>query len=183
MSEFVITVRDIDDVGKDFDFELTPAWMTESLADAELRPQPAAGRFKVHAQKNGREILVHGRLKASLIANCVRCLGDAPFAVDTDIAALYSPTAAKHSAEPIELTEEDLTRMSFTGNEIDVGELIREHLVLECPMQPLCSEGCAGIEVPPHVRPPEDFDSGPEGVDPRLAPLMKIKGKLLPNKE
>ena len=52
--------------------------------------------------------------------------------------------------------------------------IVREFLILEVPMQPLCSEDCAGIDIPAHVKAPEDFGA----VDPRLAPLMKLKGAL-----
>jgi hypothetical protein len=42
-------------------------------------------------------------------------------------------------------------------------------------MQPLCAPDCAGIEIPKHVRPPEDFEGD---VDPRLLPLKQLRAKL-----
>jgi uncharacterized metal-binding protein YceD (DUF177 family) len=57
---------------------------------------------------------------------------------------------------------------------------VREHLVLEMPMQPLCSEECQGIALPKHVRPPEDAFAKPGDVDPRLAPLQRLRDNVPP---
>jgi uncharacterized metal-binding protein YceD (DUF177 family) len=51
--------------------------------------------------------------------------------------------------------------------------------VLEMPMQPLCSPDCTGIAVPKHVRPPEAA-FGSDKVDPRLAPLQRLRDKVPP---
>jgi uncharacterized metal-binding protein YceD (DUF177 family) len=52
------------------------------------------------------------------------------------------------------------------------------------PMQPLCSEACQGIAVPKHLRPPEEvFGTKDDRVDPRLAPLKRLRDKVPPNKE
>ncbi len=186
MAELTIQARDIDDVGKDFAFTLTPAWMERELADCQLRPA-GEGSLELHAQMNGNDILLQGHLSAELVAECGRCLGDVPCTVDTDVIALLSPDPKdrqRHGAddEELELTEEDTYRAHYSGPVIVLDELVREHLILEVPMQPLCGADCPGIPVPDHVRPPaEIFDKPP--VDPRLAPLMKFKDKVPPKKE
>ena len=58
---------------------------------------------------------------------------------------------------------------------------VREHLLLEVPMQLLCDDTCTGIEVPSEVSGPADLhakSNGENGVDPRLAPLMKLVDKV-----
>jgi hypothetical protein len=57
-------------------------------------------------------------------------------------------------------------------------DLVREHMVLEVPMQPLCSEQCEGIAVPEHLRPPPDVFREPGAVDPRLAPLQRLRDNV-----
>ena len=82
------------------------------------------------------------------------------------------------------LSDDDLQREEFVGHDIPLDELVREHIVLEVPMQPLCSEGCQGIPVPETVRPPaEVFGTKDERVDPRLAPLQRLRDKIPPNKD
>jgi uncharacterized metal-binding protein YceD (DUF177 family) len=83
-------------------------------------------------------------------------------------------TSAAALPEELELTPEDLDRDFYDGLDISLDDVVRESLILEVPMKPLCSETCTGIEIPAHVRPPADF-----GVtDARLEPLMKLRQAL-----
>jgi uncharacterized metal-binding protein YceD (DUF177 family) len=80
--------------------------------------------------------------------------------------------------------DDEVVREEFSGHEIVLDGLIREYLVLETPMQPLCSDACTGIAVPTHVRPPEDvFGSSDSKVDPRLAPLLRLRDKVPPKRD
>ena len=193
MAEFELQIHDIDESGKSYEFELTPAWIESTLAEAHLQADPSApaSSLTVHAQKNGQEYLVEGHVKAALVTECGRCLGVAKLPVDTRFASLFARGASQPAhgaaAEDLEVDDEDdedLSREAFSGHSIVLDELIREYLVLEVPMQPLCSPDCQGISVPKHVRPPEDvFGSSEAKVDPRLAPLLRLRDKIPPNKE
>ena len=183
MAEFVLKVQDVDERGKDYEFPLTAAWLDAALSETPLRRDPAApeGRFSLHAQRNGHDILVRGELETDLLVDCSRCLGDTKVHVHAPLTALLT-SGADSIPEEVELSSEDLDRARFVGNEVVLDEIAREHIVLECPMQPLCSDACPGIEIPDHLKPPaEEF--GGAGVDPRLAPLQQLKGKLSRNKE
>jgi uncharacterized protein len=189
MPDFAIQVHDIDEAGKDYAFPVTAGWIEAQLGETGLRPDRTApeGSVAVHAQKNGVEYLVHGQLKASLLTDCVRCLGDAKVPVDVLLAALYTRGAAPEAPAEIEVDDEDdddLQHEHFSGHEIALDDLVREYLVLECPMQPLCSPTCTGIPVPQHVKPPEEvFGPSEGGVDPRLAPLLRLRDKVPPKKK
>ncbi len=203
MPEFALQVVDIDETGRDYSFELKKPWLESSLGDANLHPDPEqeAGTLTVHAQKNGTEYLVNGRVIAHLTTDCGRCLGTAKVPVDTRFATLFTRAAhgagthgphgqhkdAAHGSNKSEVEEEldedddELAREEFSGHEIVLDALIREYLVLECPMQPLCSEDCTGIAVPKHVQPPaEVFGTSDSKVDPRLAPLLRLRDKVPP---
>lgn len=179
MSELVLQVQDIDERGKDYDFELTPGWLDGALSETSLRrdPRGGGGHLHVHAQRNGVDILVTGAVDAALLVECARCLKDAPLEVHADITALLSPGGGEDLAEDVELEDDDLDRGTFVGHEVVLDDLVREHLLLESPMQPLCSPDCAGIEIPAKVRPPaETFGDGT--TDPRLLPLQQLRAKL-----
>ena len=189
MAAFSFQIQDIDETGKDYAFQLTAVWLDETLADAGLRADPARapGALVVHVQQNDTEYLVAGQLDAELFTECCRCLGEARVPVHVPFSVLFARHAQRAVGRPptevIELAEEDLEREQFTGNEIVLDEFVREQLVIECPMQPLCSPDCAGIPVPEKLRPPvEVFGSSATGVDPRLAPLMRLRDKVPPNK-
>lgn len=190
MSQFVLHVPEIDEAGKDYSFTLAPDWIDSHLKDAVLRVDPSygPGSLAVHAQENAPgEYLVTGNLSAHLLTECGRCLGDAKVPVDLQFATLFTRGAArKGPAKPerYEASHEDeddgLQHEEFSGNDIALDDLVREYIVLEVPMQPLCSESCEGIAVPAHLRPPAETFGGTGAVDPRLAPLQRLRDNVPP---
>jgi uncharacterized protein len=185
MPMFVLQVQDIDASGKDFHFEFDAAWLGQAVAGTGLRAG-TGGVLDVHAQRTGTDILVQGHVQTRVVAECVRCLADTPLDVDVSIASLLTARSAALRPEPdeVELTPEDLEHDFYSGSEIVLDSVVREHIILECPMQPLCADDCPGIAVPSHVRPPEGSVLDREtGVDPRLAPLLDLAGKLPKDQE
>ena len=204
MAEFELHVTDIDEAGKDYAFELSPRWLDSHLQDAALRHDPGcgAGSLAVHVQDNGGgEYLVTGTVRAHVLTECGRCLGEAKLAVDTAIATLFARVAGRpgtasgperaarrgqterverHVDRDDPSADDDLAREEFSGNEIALDELVREHIVLEVPMQPLCGEACPGIAIPEHLRPPADVFPTSGAVDPRLAPLQRLRDNVPP---
>ena len=183
MSTFVVQIRDLDEAGRDWNFAIGTDWLASALAESELRAGPEAGRLTVHAQRNGMDILVQGHIQAELEATCARCLAEVPLHVDLAMTALFTPSQMRpEDSEEVEVRLDELNRDYYTGSEIVLDSMVREYLLLEAPMKPLCSESCEGIAVPEHVRPPEDVfgDSAP---DSRFAPLLKLKEQLTKNEE
>jgi uncharacterized protein len=189
MAEFVIHVPDIDEAGKHYDFSVRRAWLERVLTQTDVKVDAGApdGHLSVDAFKQGTDVLVRGHLSAGLVTQCSRCLEDAKVPVDTDLTTLLTARGAdlRPVADELELTPEDLEREFFHGDHIVLDDLVREHLLLEVPIQPLCSEDCSGIPVPAEVAGPRDLASEAKqgGVDPRLAPLLSLVGKLDPTKE
>ena len=190
MAQLVINVHDIDEIGRDFTFPLTRAWLEGALAGTEVRPDLEApeGELDLHVQRQGADIVLHGRLRGAIVTECARCLGDARIPVDTAVGSLLTARGEAYRPEPDEheLTPEELDREFFTGERIVLDDMVREHLLLEVPIKPLCQEACPGIPVPSHVAGPADLaapvaEASEGGVDPRLAPLLKLVGKLEPS--
>jgi uncharacterized protein len=192
MAEFEIKVNELDAGGKQYDFPLTPSWLETSLdldgerSDADLLRADRSkvdGAVSVWAERSGDDVVVRGRIRTALLAQCSRCLADAKVPVDTELTALF--TARGPDIRPVDfeedLTPEELDTEFFSGDRVVLDTLVREHILLEVPMQPRCSETCAGLEVPPEVRGPDDLAEAPvhEGkkVDPRLAPLIDLVNK------
>jgi uncharacterized metal-binding protein YceD (DUF177 family) len=183
MSAFVLQIQDLDESGKDWTFAIGRDWLASALRDTELGPGAEDGRLDVHAQRNGSDVLVQGHIHAELAAKCARCLNDVSLPVELTMASLYSPVRTRpRGAEEIEVRLDEMNRDYYSGAVIELDSMVREHLLLEAPMKPLCSEGCEGIAVPEHLRPPEEV-FGASAPDARLAPLMKLKEKLMKNEE
>jgi uncharacterized protein len=58
----------------------------------------------------------------------------------------------------------------YEGEHLVLDDVVRDALVLEIPMMPLCSESCPGIERPPLVESEAD-----RPIDPRFAALLSVK--------
>jgi uncharacterized protein len=188
MAEFEIKVQELESGGKQYDFVLSRAWLDRALAEVAVEgatplradASKGEGEVSVFAEKSGEDVVVRGRVRASLIAECSRCLSDAAVPVASDVTALFTPRAEalRVMAEDEDLSPDELDTEVYSGDTVVLDSLVREHVLLEVPMQTLCSETCEGLEVPPEVRGPADLTDAPvrEGkrVDPRLAPLLEL---------
>jgi uncharacterized protein len=168
VAEFEIQVTELDAGGKDYVFPIRSAWLAEQLsalgAAGEGLSAPASdGQLSVFADKTGPDVILRGRVQGVVVAPCSRCLKPAPITVDSELALLMTARGRGHRPEPGEedLSPEEVEREFFTGDTIVLDDVVREHLLVEVPMQPLCSESCPGIHVPESVRGPEDLAAQP----------------------
>lgn len=185
MSTFVLQIQDLDESGKDWSFEISAGWLKAALNDSDLHAHVgmAPGQLKVHAQRSGVDVLVQSRINARVFAECSRCLEDVPLDLGLDITTLFAPIQTR-GQEPDEYDplEEDFYRDYYSGSQIILDNLVREHLILESPMKPLCSEQCKGIEIPAHLKPPEDVFGKSARKSP-FAALSRLKEKLAKSEE
>jgi len=188
MAEFVLDVHEISEAGKAYDFAIPRPWLVDVLQGTGLVAAPGAedGRVTLRAHKQGQDVVIQGRVTSSLLTECARCLEDAIVDVDADITTLLTARGPelRPSPDAIELTPEDLERDFYSGDKIVLDDNVREHILLEVPYKPLCREECEGIKVPSSISGPADLNrvqgagAPTEGVDPRLAPLLSLVGKV-----
>lgn len=176
MSTFIIHTDELSESGKAYTFAVESSWMDAVMEDAGFRGVPGeTGEVRVTVHKIGDDVAVSGRVHGSLIATCVRCLEDMRVDADAKLSFSVSPrSSAKELPEELELTPEDLDREFYDGLDVVLDDIVRESLILEVPMNPLCSESCQGIEIPAHVRPPADFGVS----DSQLETLQKLRQAL-----
>ena len=183
MPAFVLQIQDLDESGKDWNFAIGKDWLASALSDTELGPGPHDGRLDVHAQRNGMDVLVQAHVSAELGATCARCLKHIVLPVDLAMATLFSPEHTRPSgADEVDVRLDEVNRDYYSGAQVELDSMVREYLLLEAPMKPLCSEECEGLAIPPHLRPPEEV-FGESALDARMAPLMKLKEKMMKNEE
>ena len=78
-------------------------------------------------------IVVDGQLRAPWADSCRRCLAPAAGEVVCDVRELY-----QHA-----LTDPDA--FEIVGDQIDLARMIRENILLDAPVAPLCRPDCAGL--------------------------------------
>jgi uncharacterized protein len=69
-----------------------------------------------------------------------------------------------------DLVDDGPDTIRYEGEHLVLDDVVRDALVLEIPMMPLCSEACPGIERPPLVESEAD-----RPIDPRFAALLSVK--------
>ncbi|MDB4990766.1 MAG: hypothetical protein JWN04_5944 [Myxococcaceae bacterium] len=188
MPALSIPIHQLDNIGKDYVFALDASWLRDAFTVSDVTGDTSrVGSVEVHAQRNGNEILVHGKAEARLITECVRCLRPLSLDVECQVAALFAPTSTRprhndEEEEDLEIDPDAPDREFYTGETVFVDDLVRDYLLLELPMQPRCEPECENLGATSSS--PLDGDSvfGEDTIDPRLLPLMKLaKGE--PDKE
>ena len=93
-------------------------WITELEAEVVLSPDDNA-------------VLANGTLKASIVQTCAVSGDDLPVEIVEPLALRFVPdTEAPTDEEEIELTEEELDEIPFTGRHFDLGEAVAQSLAL-----------------------------------------------------
>lgn len=144
---------------RDFVFEIPKANLEPDLVLEDL-----AGSVRVTRATQG--LLVHVKLHAQLQTECVRCLNEFRQPLSIDFTELYAFSRKSVTDSELILPEDA---------HINLRPLIREYMLLEIPIKPLCSPDCKGLCLICGENLNEKAcDHGPESIDPRLSILKSL---------
>ncbi|HWG22863.1 DUF177 domain-containing protein [Actinospica sp.] len=115
-------------------------------------------------------VLATGRVSGSLVSECVRCLDPIEVEVDADFQELFYYDLEDLSAAELE------EAVSVVEDLLDVEPLVRDAVMLDLPLQPLCEPDCPGLCAECGAALAEDPDHHHESVDPRWAALSALTG-------
>lgn len=90
----------------------------------------------VRISRTPQGLLLQGEFNGSHQEECVRCLAEYTQPLATSFSELYAFTAKTVSESELRVPED--------GN-IDLAPLVREYLLLEVPIRPLCKTDCKGL--------------------------------------
>jgi uncharacterized protein len=191
--EFEIPARDLDAAGKSYSFTVRAAWLRGILEGIEATIAGPDGLLELRASKSGTDVVVHGTLKAELTSPCARCLAPTDVRVAQQLSALYVPAKSIKGSTGLdneyEFEPEEADMLPFDGDTVILDDFVRDELLLEIPMIPLCSEDCPGMSPNPDAgfanagaleRASEDDEAN---IDPRLLPLLRLKKQTDRKKE
>lgn len=127
-------------------------------------------------KKNLDEFNVSGEIETTAVMECGRCAKKYNWQIDTKFLLFY---LRRYSKDHGDLDPEDLITFKLEGYEIDLTDRIRESLILEVPMKPLCHPDCKGLC--PYCG--QDFNDGEcdcedNIIDSRWAPLLEVKDEM-----
>ena len=114
--------------------------------------------------------LVEGHFVTEVTLVCNRCLSDYQLAIQGDIKALYGSADGEGDGQ--------IDAREYSGDQIDLTDLILSEISFLLPMQFLCKEDCLGLC--PHCG--IDLNNGTcdcadDTIDPRWAKLAEIRIK------
>lgn len=166
-----LIVSDIPDEGFEQELEL-PIILND-------REKPVIAYVLLKIFRFDKKVFIEGTVKVSVLLKCSRCLNDFTHPLDVSFRGEYNPAEETAKEDEKELIGKELDLSFYSNDEINVDELIKEQLLLSIPMKPLCNVECAGI----CLKCGQDLIKGPcecktIEVDPRLAPLQKLKESM-----
>lgn len=103
-----------------------------NLQDLELHDLSGTVTFA----RTPQGLLLHSKLTATVAVECMRCLEPFELVVHPAFSELYA--FKKNAAVDAELIVPE------TG-QIDISPLVREYMILELPIKPLCKIDCKGL--------------------------------------
>jgi len=106
------------------------------------------GRLEARLERGDDEsVHVRGTLSARLGLQCGRCLGAFALPVEQDLDLFYLRRQRDDAGEEdeVELSDRDMVVAYYQGDELDLGEIVREQFFLALPLKRLCREECRGL--------------------------------------
>lgn len=97
-------------------------------------------RLKLRLESVVEGVLVSGTAVSSATGECARCLTSFTRTVGADLRELY----AYPNSVTAQTTEEDEIPLLIDGR-IDLEQLVRDEIVVQMPLAPLCEPGCPGL--------------------------------------
>jgi uncharacterized protein len=123
----------------------------------------------------GGTVLVTGTINTTVKLNCSRCLKQFDQPIILKIEEEYAKKGQARDLEEedesddegLELKDDDFVFEISEENLIDIGEAIRQNVLVSLPVKPLCTKNCIGIKV---AEAPKQ-----KKIDPRLEKLKEFK--------
>jgi uncharacterized protein len=142
------------------------------------------GRAELLAEHRGgkdvvKDIRVVGDFSTEVEVRCARCIEPVPTNVAGDFDLLYRPLGVDGGKAERSISEGETEIGYYSGEGIELEDVLREQILLALPLRIVCSESCRGLcpgcgknlNV-------ESCSCEEQPPDPRWAALADIKSKL-----
>ncbi len=134
-----VDLRSITPEGCEFSFSEISDEL-ELSAEGYNFPNPV--EVSLSGSKSGDEIIIQGQVRTTVEMECARCLE----VFDMDLGPkIQFVIQLLDTNEPPPTEDDDFVILPKTTAEYDISQRIRELILLELPLKPLCSESCRGL--------------------------------------
>lgn len=104
---------------------------------------PITGQVRLHHTNQG--VYAEGTAYVPVHLSCTRCLKDFTTTLALPLREEYYPTVDVETGLPVRVPESETAFPIDEHHQVDLREAIRQNLVVNIPMQTLCSEECQGL--------------------------------------
>ena len=141
-----LRVDDITAEGREVSFAEPEREINRTLAGGALHEYfvKAPLGISLSYYRAGTEIFVSGTLDAATTATCSRCAEEFDLPSQRRFRYVLAPKAMGGEND-LALKADDLEFSFYNGDEIDLGPLIREQVLLALAERPLCRQECRGL--------------------------------------
>ena len=143
MTGMKIKIHEIQPDGLSLSLPFEKAWFEAALADADV--ELADGGASLWLEKVADNVFIRGAIHGEVRVPCARCLTPAAIDLDAPIRMTYARETEEVLDAEVEITDDDVDFSTYDGDEIDLGVLFREQILLAIPMTPLCRPECKGL--------------------------------------
>lgn len=200
---FVYPIKEIENDLLEIHESLPEPLLAKMLEDTDVAAVPgSSGQLDVSLTMSGKDVVVRGVVRATVSVACARCLQPALVPVEGELGLLLVPAKpvdrkgkepkgeldSKNGKRPKRKREGDSDEDdghlvdpkeaefdTYAEDQVVLDDFVREAILLELPIFPLCSETCPGIGPVPSET--AESATAEETIDPRLAPLLELKKK------
>lgn len=133
-------------------------------------------------EKRGQEVFIKGIVNGEVELQCSRCLEYYNMPVKTIFEINYHPVEELNKEELVELKKDEMDVDFYRDGLIDTEDIIRDQILLNIPMKPLCSDNCRGLcPVCGNDLNERDCRCEKKDIDPRFAVLQSLLRRLKAN--
>ena len=115
----------------------------EETVESDIIISPIKARLKI--MKVGSEVIVKGEVAADIKLQCSRCIMDFQQLLSVPVDVVYHPIDELRGEERHEIMSGELDMDFYSEDEMDLITLMKEQILLNIPMKPLCTDLCRGI--------------------------------------
>ncbi|MDD5558704.1 DUF177 domain-containing protein [Candidatus Methylomirabilis sp.] len=127
--------------GLDLEVHEEPRW--EGVEGLWLSLAPVEAVF--HLERKGNGVLANGTFTTTAVVMCSRCSEPVSVPVSDQFTILYAGASEAFRAEESELSAAEMDVDVMQGDRLDLSRLLRENVLLNLPLQPLCRAECRGL--------------------------------------
>jgi uncharacterized protein len=105
--------------------------------------EPVKGSIRL--TNTGTLLLIEGTVKATAVLECGRCLEDFTMPVSAKIEEEFRVEHVGDAMMVLPMEEDEEASELVKNNILDIGELVRQNLLVELPISPVCKPECLGL--------------------------------------